>query len=136
MVRRLQGQWPNPIRLLVAWIKQDLHMQAMSRLPDNVGEHLPAVILSGAPAGHMDGYTRGASVDIDVYAADWHQMAAVTGRLEASLFRLAGNGTQAGYADDTDLTSWTSRGYDRDPGVLVCTATVTLTLRPQPTHND
>ena len=49
MARLLEGEWPNPIRLLVAWIKQDLHMQAMSRLPDNVGEHLPAVILSGAP---------------------------------------------------------------------------------------
>lgn len=127
----LNGQWQNPIPILVDWILNDAGYNVFTIIPANVQDSLPTVVLSGAPSGGIYGYTRDVSVDIDVYAIDWSTMAQATSEIDASIFRLAGNGNDYGYVDTTQITSWTSRDCDFNPNILRCTATVSLSLRPQ-----
>ena len=36
----LQGQWPHPLPLLIAWLKDDVGISAVSKLPDDMKDHL------------------------------------------------------------------------------------------------
>lgn len=128
----LQGQWPHPLPLLIAWLKTDVNITAVSKLPDDMAKRLPLVMVTPAPGGGQGtDYTRTRSVDIDVYAADWKSMADITGRIEASIFRLSGRGNQCGYVDAATLTEFSQIAYENAAGVLRCTATASLDMRPK-----
>ena len=95
-------------------------------------DHLPCVRVPPAPGGGPGAdYTRTRSVDIDVYAADWKSMADITGRIEASIFRLGGRGNRYGYVDASQITEFSQIAYERAAGVLRCTATASLDMRPK-----
>lgn len=128
----LQGQWPHPLPLLIAWLKADADITALSRLPDDLKNHLPCAMVTPAPGGGQgEAYTRTRSVDIDVFAADWKSMADITGRIEASVFRLSGRGNQYGYVDAAALTEFSQIAYGNAVDVLRCTATASLDVRPK-----
>lgn len=128
----LQGQWPHPLPLLIAWLKDDVGISAVSKLPDDMKDHLPCVMVTPAPGGGQGAdYTRMRSVDIDVYAADWKSMADITGRIEASIFRFGGRGNRYGYVDASQITEFSQIAYERAAGVLRCTATASLDMRPK-----
>lgn len=128
----LQGQWPHPLPLLIAWLKSDVNITAVSKLPDDMDRHLPLVMVTPAPGGGQgDDYTRTRSVDIDVYASDWKTMANLTGRIETSIFRLGGRGNQYGYVDASRITEFSQIAYENKAGVLRCAATANLDTRPK-----
>lgn len=128
----LQGQWPHPLPLLIAWLKDDVNIIAVSKLPDDMAKRLPLVMVTPAPGGGQGAdYTRTRSVDIDVYAADWKSMADITGRIEASIFRLGGRGNEYGYVDASQITEFSQIAYENASGVLRCTATASLGMRPK-----
>ena len=57
--------------LLIAWLKDKANITAVSKLPDDMANRLPLVMVSPAPGGGQgDDYTRTRSLDIDVFAAD------------------------------------------------------------------
>lgn len=128
----LQGQWPHPLPLLIAWLKDDVNIIAVSKLPDDMAKRLPLVMVTPAPSGGQGAdYTRTRSVDIDVYTADWKSMADITGRIEASIFRLGGRGNKYGYVDASQITEFSQIAYENASGVLRCTATASLDMRPK-----
>lgn len=128
----LQGQWPHGLPLLIAWLKDKANITAVSKLPDDMANRLPLVMVSPAPdGGQGDGYTRTRSLDIDVFAADWKSMAEITGKIEAAVFRLSGDGNQYGYVDSSSITEFSQTAYERAANVLRCTATASLSMRPK-----
>lgn len=128
----LQGQWPHGLPLLIAWLKDKANITAVSKLTDDMANRLPLVMVSPAPGGGQgDGYTRTRSLDIDVFAADWKSMAEITGKIEAAVFRLSGDGNQYGYVDSSSITEFSQTAYERAANVLRCTATASLSMRPK-----
>lgn len=131
MVILLHGSWPPPMPIVIQWLRDMAGIDASAEVPENLSAKLPAVVVSPAPGGSMtDGYTRGRAVDIDIFAADWKSMDATIGKVETALSRLQGDGNQYGYVDSSTLTSFSEVSHSM-PGVLRCTATVTLSTRPQ-----
>lgn len=130
MTAIIHGTWPQPLPLLTRWLNDHADATTRTQPPKDMKGHLPLILLSPAPGYTGTGYTRSPAVDIDVYAADWKTMGAVIQRIEAALFTLQGDGNQYGYVDTCELTGFAQQPH-AEPGVLRCTATATLALRPQ-----
>lgn len=132
MAVRLKGSWPAPLPIVIQWLSDHAGVKALTAIPENLSDSLPAVVVSPAPGGTLDigTYTNMAGVDIDVFAADHDSMDSLTCALADALAVLQGAGNRYGYVDSSTLTSF-SEIADDDPTVLRCTATVTLSLRPQ-----
>ena len=131
MALTLKGSWPAPLPIVIRWLA-DHDMKVLTEVPENLSDSLPVVVVSLAPGGSLDvgTYTSAPSLDVDVFAADHDSQDELTCRLTAALSTLQGAGNQYGYVDSSTLTSF-SEIADDDPTVLRCTATVTLSLRPQ-----
>ena len=131
MVVMLKGSWPAVLPIVIQWLSDHAGVKALTGIPENLSDSLPAVVVSLAPGGTLDGaYTNLAGVDIDVFAADHDSLDALACRLTNVLAVLQGAGNQYGYVDASTLTSF-SEIADDDPNVLRCTATITLQTRPQ-----
>lgn len=132
MAVRLKGSWPAPLPIVIQWLSDHAGVKALTAIPENLSDSLPAVVVSPAPGGTLDigTYTNMAGVDIDVFAADHDSLDALACRLTNVLAVLQGAGNQYGYVDASTLTSF-SEIADDDPNVLRCTATITLQTRPQ-----
>ncbi len=128
---RLEGSWPPPLPIVIRWLADHAGVKALTAIPENLPDSLPAVVVSPAPAGvDMGDYTRSGGVDIDVYAADWESMDVTISSVTSALASLQGDGNEYGYVDSSELTPFSAIA-DPDPDVLRCTATVTLSTRPQ-----
>jgi len=156
MVVMLKGSWPAVLPIVIQWLSDHAGVKALTAIPENLSDSLPAVVVSPAPGGTLDigtytnmagvdiavvvslapggtldgAYTNLAGVDIDVFAADHDSLDALACRLTNVLAVLQGAGNQYGYVDASTLTSF-SEIADDDPNVLRCTATITLQTRPQ-----
>ncbi|MEO5466536.1 hypothetical protein ABJC08_02855 [Bifidobacterium adolescentis] len=130
MAITFHGSWPQPLPIVIQWLHDKAKIEATPTIPENLRKHLPAVIVSPAPGGGTDDYTRSRAVDIDIYAADWQTMDETIGKTESALASLQGDGNRYGYVDASTLTSFSEVSHSM-PDVLRCTATVTLSTRPQ-----
>lgn len=130
MAMMLNGLWPQPLPIVIRWLKDKAGIDASTKVPKDLRSRLPAVVASPAPGGTSDGYSRSRAVDIDVYAANWRSMDSTIGVIETALSMLQGDGNQYGYVDSSSLTSFSEVSHSV-PDVIRCTATVTLSTRPQ-----
>lgn len=131
MTVKIKGSWPAPLPIVIQWLADHAGVKALTAIPENLSDSLPVVVVSPAPAGSdMGDYTRSSGVDIDVYAADWESMDGTIAAVTSTLASLQGDGNGYGYVDSSELTPFSAIA-DPDPDVLRCTATVTLSTRPQ-----
>jgi len=56
---RLEGSWPPPLPIVIRWLADHAGVKALTAIPENLPDSLPAVVVSPAPSGvDMGYYTR------------------------------------------------------------------------------
>lgn len=155
MAYRLHGTWADPVGLLIRWLSAQPptttrwlgepnnsasiltiperpleHLTVTTAPPEHIRDALPLLVVSLAPGGGIDGYTRSQPVDIDLYAASRMQAMELRRHVEARLACLQGAGDEQGYVDSSTLSGFTELPHT-PPDVIRLTATITLDMRPQ-----
>ncbi|KAE8130214.1 MULTISPECIES: hypothetical protein [Bifidobacterium] len=121
--------FPIHVQLVRHWLMDQLHMDVWTRTPNDMTAILPVVKVGGSPSGWADGYTRSASIDIDLFTASQGDMDRLSQQADMAMLRLAGNGNSYGYVDDVTGGSFAAVDYG-DPDLLRYVATYSLTMRP------
>ncbi len=127
----VNGAWADPLPLVKHWLDTHAGTECRTSMPADSASVLPLVLLSRAPGGGADGYTRTQDVDIDLYAATQSAMGALISKVTVALSSLAGNGDETGYADDARLSAFTDMPVGDRTDLLRCTATLSVDMRPQ-----